>query len=39
MQTEYYLTISLAIYDDRIEIASPGTCSPQITAENIKEPH
>ena len=35
----YNLTISLAIYDDRIEIASPGTFPPQITAENIKEPH
>lgn len=34
-----YLTISLAIYDDRIEIASPGMFPPQITAENIKEPH
>ena len=33
------LTISLAIYDDRIEIASPGTFPPQITPENIKEPH
>lgn len=35
----YNLTISLAIYDDRIEIASPGTFPPQITSENIKEPH
>ena len=35
----YNLTISLAIYDDRIEIASPGTFPPQITPENIKEPH
>ncbi|MEE0573844.1 MAG: ATP-binding protein [Paraprevotella clara] len=35
----YNLTISLAIYDDRIEIASPGAFPPQITAENIKEPH
>ena len=33
------LTISLAIYDDRIEIASPGIFPPQITPENIKEPH
>lgn len=33
------LTISLAIYDDRIEIASPGTFPPQITPENIKETH
>ena len=33
------LTISLAIYDDRIEIASPGHFPRQITPENIKEPH
>ena len=33
------LTISLAIYNDRIEIASPGIFPPQITSENIKEPH
>ena len=33
------LTISLAIYDDRIEIASPGAFPPQITPENIKKPH
>lgn len=33
------LTISLAIYDDRIEIASPGIFPPQITPENIKDPH
>ena len=36
---KYNLTISLAIYDDRIEIASPGMFPPQITPENIKEPH
>jgi ATP-dependent DNA helicase RecG len=35
----YNLTISIAIYDDRVEIASPGTFPPQITPENIKEPH
>ena len=35
----YNLTISLAFYDDRVEIASPGTFPPQITPENIKEPH
>ena len=35
----YNLTISLAIYDDRIEIASPGAFPPQITPENIKKPH
>ena len=27
------------MYDDRIEIASPSTFPPQITPENIKEPH
>ena len=36
---KYNLTISLAIYDDRIEIASPGMFPPQITPKNIKEPH
>ena len=36
---KYNLTISLAIYDDRIEIASPGMFPPQITPENIKKPH
>ena len=35
----YNLTVSLAIYDDRIEIASPGAFPSQITPENIKEPH
>lgn len=33
------LTISIAIYDDRIEIASPGSFPRQITPQNIKEPH
>ena len=33
------LTISLAIYDDRIEIASPGQFPRQITPENIRQPH
>lgn len=36
---QYNLTISLAIYDDRIEIASPGQFPRQITPENIKQPH
>lgn len=36
---QHNLTISLAIYDDRIEIASPGKFPRQITPENIKEPH
>ncbi len=31
--------ISLAIYDDRIVIASPGQFPRQITPENIKQPH
>ena len=32
-------TTSIAIYDDRIEIANPGVFPPQITPENIKKPH
>ncbi len=36
---QHNLTISLAIYDDRIEIASPGQFPRQITPENIKQPH
>ncbi len=36
---QHNLTISLAIYDDRIEIASSGQFPRQITPENIKEPH
>lgn len=36
---QYNLTISLAIYDDRIEIANPGRFPHQITPENIKKPH
>lgn len=35
----YNLTNSIAIYDDRIEIANPGILPPQITTESIKEPH
>ena len=36
---KYNLTNSIAIYDDRIEIANPGVFPPQITPENIKKPH
>lgn len=36
---KYNLTIGIAIYDDRIEIESPGKFPPQITPENIKGPH
>lgn len=36
---KYNLTNSIAIYDDRIEIANPGIFPPQITPETIKEPH
>ncbi len=35
----YNLTIGLAIYDDRVEIESPGIFPPQITPENIKHSH
>ena len=35
----YNLTIGIAIYDDRIEIENPGILPPQITPENIREPH
>ncbi|MDE5606000.1 MAG: putative DNA binding domain-containing protein, partial [Bacteroidales bacterium] len=36
---KHNLTNSIAIYDDRIEIANPGVFPPQITPESIKEPH
>lgn len=36
---KYNLTNSIAIYDDRIEIANPGIFPPQITPETIKVPH
>ena len=36
---KYNLTIGIAIYDDRIEIENPGVFPPQITLDNIKEPH
>lgn len=35
----YNLTNSIAIYDDRIEIANPGVFPRQLTPETIKEPH
>ena len=36
---KFKLTGSIAIYDDRIEIANPGIFPPQISPESIKEPH
>jgi len=36
---KYNLTGSIAIYDDRIEIANPGIFPAQISPESIKEPH
>jgi len=36
---KYNLSIAIAIYDDRIEIANPGAFPPQITPENINKPH
>jgi ATP-dependent DNA helicase RecG len=36
---KYNLTPSIAIFDDRIEIANPGVLPPQITPDNIKLPH
>lgn len=36
---KYNLTIGIAIYDDRIEIESPGILPPQLTTESIKQPH
>ena len=33
------LTISIAIYDDRVEIANPGVFPPQIPIEKIKDSH
>lgn len=35
----YNLTNSIAIYDDRIEIANPGVFPRQLTPETIKDPH
>ena len=34
-----YLTPSIAIYDDRIEIESPGVLPPQLNTETIKQSH
>lgn len=36
---KHNLTGSIAIYDDRIEIANPGIFHPQISPESIKKPH
>ncbi len=36
---KYNLTIGIAIYDDRIEIESPGMLPPQLTTESIRRPH
>ncbi len=36
---DYKLTIGLAIYDDRVEIANPGIFPPPITPETIKQMH
>lgn len=36
---QYNICIGIAIYDDRIEIESPGKFPPQITPENIKREH
>lgn len=36
---KYNLTIGIAIYDDRIEIENPGILPPQITPQNILQPH
>lgn len=36
---QYNICIGIAIYDDRIEIESPGKFPPQITPENIKLEH
>ena len=36
---KHNLTIGIAIYDDRIEIESPGILVPPLTPESIKQPH
>lgn len=36
---KYNLTISLAIYDDRIEIANPGVLPNQLTVDTLKQSH
>ena len=33
------LTISIAVYDDRVEIANPGVFPPQIPIEKVKDSH
>ena len=33
------MTISIAVYDDRVEIANPGVFPPQIPIEKIKDSH
>lgn len=35
----YNLLISIAVYDDRIEIANPGALPSQLTVDNLKESH
>ena len=32
-------SVSVAIYDDRLEIVNPGKFPPEISPENIKQPH
>lgn len=36
---KHNLTLSIAIYDDRIDIENPGELPPQLTTETIKLPH
>ena len=36
---DYRTSVSLAIYDDRLEITNPGRLPVSLTPENIKEPH
>lgn len=36
---KHNLTLSIAIYDDRIDIENPGVLPPQLTTETIKLPH
>lgn len=36
---DYNLTIGIAIYDNRVEIANPGALPPQLTPQTIKKPH
>jgi len=32
-------SVSIGIYDDRVEIVNPGKFPPQLTADSIKQPH